>query len=90
MRGDDTAAFLAVNRNKRSLTLDLKDERHQAVLHRLVRDADVVLENYRPGVAARLGADWETLSERQPAAGVRERLGLRADRAVRAAARATT
>ena len=62
MQGDDTAAFLAVNRNKRSLTLDLKAPEHQAVFHRLVGDADVVLENYRPGVAARLGADWETLS----------------------------
>jgi crotonobetainyl-CoA:carnitine CoA-transferase CaiB-like acyl-CoA transferase len=66
MQGDDTAAFLAVNRNKRSLTLDLKAAEHQAVFHRLVRDADVVLENYRPGVAARLGADWETLSEVNP------------------------
>ncbi|HET9738855.1 MAG TPA: CoA transferase [Solirubrobacteraceae bacterium] len=66
MQGDDTAAFMAVNRNKRSLALDLKDERHQAVFHRLVGDADVVLENYRPGVAARLGADWETLSAVNP------------------------
>jgi len=66
MRGDDTAAFLAVNRNKRSLTLDLKSGDHQAVFHRLARDADVVLENYRPGVAARLGADWETLSALNP------------------------
>src|SRR6187200_3457055 len=48
MRGEDTAAFLAVNRNKRSLTLDLKSAEHQAVFHRLARDADVVLENYRP------------------------------------------
>jgi crotonobetainyl-CoA:carnitine CoA-transferase CaiB-like acyl-CoA transferase len=62
VRGEDTAAFLAVNRNKRSLVLDLKDDRHQAVFHRLAADADVVLENHRPGVAARLGADWETLS----------------------------
>jgi crotonobetainyl-CoA:carnitine CoA-transferase CaiB-like acyl-CoA transferase len=61
-----TAAFLAVNRNKRSVALDLKSREHQAVLHRLVRDADVVLENHRPGVAARLGADWETLSELNP------------------------
>ncbi len=61
-----TAAFLAVNRNKRSVTLDLKSPEHQAVLHRLARDADVVLENYRPGVAARLGAGWETLSELNP------------------------
>ena len=59
-------AFLAVNRNKRSLVLDLKSSEHQAVLHRLVADADVVLENYRPGVAGRLGADWETLSSVNP------------------------
>jgi formyl-CoA transferase len=59
-------AFLAVNRNKRSLVLDLKSAEHQAVLHRLVASADVLLENYRPGVAARLGADWETLSELNP------------------------
>ena len=66
MRGEDTAAFLVVNRNKRSLALDLNEEDHRAVFHRLVRDADVVLENYRPGVAARLGADWETLRELDP------------------------
>jgi len=61
-----TAAFLAVNRNKRSVALDLKANAHQAVLHRLARDADVVLENYRPGVADRLGAGWETLREVNP------------------------
>jgi crotonobetainyl-CoA:carnitine CoA-transferase CaiB-like acyl-CoA transferase len=61
MRGEDTAAFLAVNRNKRSVVLDLKSADGQSLLHGLVRGADVVLENYRPGVAARLGADWETL-----------------------------
>jgi len=72
LSGDSTreslgaAAFLAVNRNKRSVALDLKAPEHVAVLHRLVRDADVVLENYRPGVAARLGAGWETLSELNP------------------------
>ena len=74
LRGDSTresmgtAAFLAVNRNKRSVALDLKSPAHQAVLHRLARDADVVLENYRPGVAARLGAGWEALRGAQPAA----------------------
>ncbi len=61
-----TAAFLAVNRNKRSVALDLKTPEHQAVLHRLVAETDVLLENYRPGVAARLGADWETLCELNP------------------------
>ena len=72
LSGDSTrealgaAAFLAVNRNKRSVALDLKSLSHQAVLHRLVRDADVVLENYRPGVADRLGAGWQTLSDVNP------------------------
>ena len=66
MGGDDTAAFLAVNRNKRSLTLDLKRPAHVEAFHRLARDADVVLENNRPGVAARLGVDWETLREVNP------------------------
>jgi len=61
-----TAAFLAVNRNKRSVALDLKSSAHQDVLHRLARDADVVLENYRPGVASRLGAGWDVLSRLNP------------------------
>src|SRR6185503_6673912 len=69
--GDSTrespgTAFLAVNRNKRSVALDLKSSAHQAVLHRLARDADVLLENYRPGVASRLGAGWDALSELNP------------------------
>ena len=66
MQGEDTAAFLAVNRNKRSVALDLKDEGHRAAFWRLVRDADVVLENNRPGVTARLGADYATLSALNP------------------------
>jgi crotonobetainyl-CoA:carnitine CoA-transferase CaiB-like acyl-CoA transferase len=59
-------SFLAVNRNKRSVALDLKSPPHRAVFHRLARGADVVIENYRPGVAARLGAGWEELSELNP------------------------
>ena len=59
-------SFLAVNRNKRSIALNLKSEEHRAVFHRLVRDADIVLENYRPGVAAKLGAGWEELAELNP------------------------
>ena len=57
MTGEDTAAFLAVNRNKRSIVLDLKDEAQRAAFVRLAEGADVVLENFRPGVAARLGVD---------------------------------
>ena len=53
--------FLAVNRNKRGVTLDLKRAPAVAVLKRLVATADVLVENYRPGVAGRLGIDYETL-----------------------------
>jgi crotonobetainyl-CoA:carnitine CoA-transferase CaiB-like acyl-CoA transferase len=66
MKGEDTAAFLAVNRNKRSVALDLKDTSQRAALHRLVETADVLVENFRPGVTERLGVDWETLSELNP------------------------
>jgi formyl-CoA transferase len=60
------AAFRAVNRNKRSITLDLKDPAAVVTLHELAKAADVVMENYRPGVAERLGADWETLRALNP------------------------
>ena len=56
------AAFNALNRNKRSIALDLKDPAAQEVLHRLVSDADVFVEGFRPGVVQRLGCDYETLS----------------------------
>jgi len=54
-----SASFLAVNRNKRSLTLDLKQPDGVAVLKKLAATADVLVENYRPGVARRLGIDYE-------------------------------
>ena len=62
----DSAAFLAVNRNKRSLAANLKDERGRAVFYRLVDTADILLENFRPGVTARLGIDYPTLRDRNP------------------------
>ena len=55
------AFFRSSNRGKKSIMLDLKQDAGQAVLHRLVEDADVVIEGFRPGVTARLGADYETL-----------------------------
>ena len=60
------AAFNALNRNKRSIALNLKDEAARKVLHKLVRDADVFVEGFRPGVVSRLGCDYETLSEINP------------------------
>ena len=66
MTGDDTAAFMAVNRNKRSVALDLKDDAQRDVFLQLVRTADVLIENYRPGVADRLGVGWEALEAVNP------------------------
>ncbi|MCC6177157.1 MAG: CoA transferase [Chloroflexi bacterium] len=58
--------FLVVNRNKRGLSIDLKDERGRAAFYRLVESADVLVQNYRPGVMKRLGADYETLHQINP------------------------
>ncbi len=59
-------SFLSLNRNKRSLAVDLKSDQGKDLLYRMVRDADVFLQNYRPGVAARLGVDYETLARINP------------------------
>jgi CoA:oxalate CoA-transferase len=58
--------FVSINRNKKSLTLDLKAERGVDLLKQLVRRADVFVENFRPGVAERLGVDYRTLSAIRP------------------------
>jgi crotonobetainyl-CoA:carnitine CoA-transferase CaiB-like acyl-CoA transferase len=67
MAGDDSAAFLAINRNKRSVTLDLKAAAAREAVHALIATADVVVENFRPGVAERLGVGWDELHARFPA-----------------------
>jgi formyl-CoA transferase len=66
MKGEDSPGFLALNRNKRSITLNLKTDAGRKVLHRLVQTADIVVENGRPGVTKRLAADYETLSKINP------------------------
>ncbi|MFC6835932.1 CaiB/BaiF CoA transferase family protein [Halomarina ordinaria] len=60
------AVFDAVNRGKRSVGLDLKSEGGREALAALVEEADVVFEQFRPGVAERLGADYETVREHNP------------------------
>ena len=57
---------LGTNRGKRSISLNLKDERGRAALHQLVEWADVLTTNWRPGAAARLGIDYESLRDRHP------------------------
>ncbi len=68
--GDPLRAYASmfdeVNRGKRSVVLDLKREGAREALHRLVRRADMFLEGFRPGVAARLGAGYETLAAVNP------------------------
>jgi len=61
-----SAGFLAVNRNKRSLALDLRQETGQEVFRRLVGWADVVVENFRPGVMERFGLDYGQLAKLKP------------------------
>jgi len=60
------SSFLSLNRNKRSLAIDLKAQDGKAVLLELVKSADVFLQNYRPGVAKRLGVDYEALRAINP------------------------
>jgi formyl-CoA transferase len=62
----DGSDFQNLQRNKRTITLNLKDERGVAVLKRLVGTADILVENFRPGVKHRLGIDYETLSKDNP------------------------
>lgn len=59
-------SFLSLNRNKRSLAIDLKSAAGREAIYDLVRDSDVFLQNYRPGVAARLGVDYVTLRAINP------------------------
>lgn len=66
MKGPDSMGFLNMNRNKRSVTLDLKTEAGRQVLYRLAESADILVENYRPGVMKRLGIDYDTLAKINP------------------------
>lgn len=66
MAKSESGSFLLLNRNKKSLTLNLKTEDGKAILRRLARDADVILEGFRPGVMDRLGLCYKNLSAENP------------------------
>jgi len=63
---NESGYFMSLNRNKKSLTLNLKHEKGKAIFKKMVRDADVVLENYRPGTMKKLGLGYDTLKEINP------------------------
>ncbi len=59
--------FISINRNKKSLTLNLKDERGKELLRDLIRNSDVMVENFRPGALEKLGFPWEEIHRINPA-----------------------
>jgi len=66
LKGADSGGFLALNRNKRSVEIDLKNPAGLEAFYALVKEADVLVENNRPGVAARLKIDYPTLRKLNP------------------------
>ena len=66
-QGDQAAYFLSINRNKKSITLDMKSERGKEILWQLVDLSDVLVENFRPGAMERLGFGYEVVRARRPA-----------------------
>jgi CoA:oxalate CoA-transferase len=61
-----SAYFIAMNRNKKSMTLDLKSDAGKRIFYDLARKSDVVIENFRPGVVKKLGIDFDTLKQMNP------------------------
>ncbi|AXY41850.1 CoA transferase [Halomonas sp. JS92-SW72] len=63
---DESTCFAQINRNKKSISLNLKEERAREVFYRLAREADVIVENYRPGVTTSLKIDYDTVKAINP------------------------
>ncbi|MGV8873037.1 MAG: CaiB/BaiF CoA transferase family protein [Rhodococcus sp. (in: high G+C Gram-positive bacteria)] len=64
--GPDAAYYLAINRGKKSVTIDLKSDKGQKIVHRMLSDADIVVENFKPGSGLQKVFDYRALSERYP------------------------
>ena len=64
--GDESAYFLSINRNKRSLTLNFKEEQAREIFLKLVEQSDVVVENFTPGVMSRFGLEYATVKQANP------------------------
>jgi formyl-CoA transferase/CoA:oxalate CoA-transferase len=65
-QGDDAAYFLSINRNKRGLSVNLKEPQGRAIVHKLALASDILVENFRPGTAARLGLGYDELAGPNP------------------------
>lgn len=63
---DESTYFLSVNRNKKSMVLNLKEAKGKEVFFKLIQDADVVVENFRPGTLKKLGIDYGVLKKQNP------------------------
>lgn len=64
--GEESAYFMSINRNKKSITLNLKDPAAVGIVKRLIKNVDVVVENFRPGVMEKLGLGYDVLREINP------------------------
>ena len=64
--GEESAYFLSINRNKRSLTLNFKEEKAREIFLKLAEQADVIVENFTPGVMGRFGLEYETVKKANP------------------------
>ena len=64
--GSESAYFMSLNRNKRSMSLDFKNPKHCEIFKEMVKQADVVVENYRPGTMEKFGLGWDVLKEINP------------------------
>ncbi len=67
IQGGESSYFLNLNRNKKGITLNLKSQEGKEIFRKLVREADILIENYRPGVMDKLGLGYESLREINPA-----------------------
>jgi crotonobetainyl-CoA:carnitine CoA-transferase CaiB-like acyl-CoA transferase len=66
LTGSGAGYFPMYNRNKRSIALDLKNEKGREIALQLIQSADIVLENFRPGTMAKLGLDYDSLKSTHP------------------------
>ncbi len=64
--GTNAVSFITMNRNKKSLTLDIRKPAARPILQGLVKQSDVIVHNFRPAAAKKYGLDYETLSELNP------------------------